>query len=404
MSTPDTLTRELAALDDALAGRPVDPDLTDLAELAVALRDERLAPDPAFARTLDTRVERGFPRAVEARKRRGIKWPRVTLPALGVAASVLLVVVVAISVPNGGGGDESASSGGGSSNSTSATTEQAAPSDTGSEPSVAAKRAPSSSADSATPATSAPPSAAIAPLPTPSPADPGADRRGHRSVERSAELVLATPPREIDRAAAEILRVTDDLGGYVVSSTVSSNSSGQFELRVPERRLQTALSRLSRVAKVRERTQNAQDITAAVVSVSARLKDARTERRSLLRQLAAATTPNQTASIRARLRLVSGEIAGYKRDLSRVKTRASRSTIAVTLLADRKAAAGHDGDSGGWSPGDALDDAARILEVTAGVLLVACALLLPLGLVGLLVWLAARQAAQRRRERALDAV
>ena len=56
------------------------------------------------------------------------------------------------------------------------------------------------------------------------------------------------------------------------------------------------------------------------------------------------------------------------------------------------------------TPGDALDDATRILEVTAGVLLVAFALLLPLGLVGLLVWLAARQAAQRRRERALDAV
>ena len=218
--------------------------------------------------------------------------------------------------------------------------------------------------------------------------------------------MLATPPRDIDRAAAEILRVTDDLGGYVVSSTVSSNSSGQFELRVPERRLQAALSRLSRVAKVRQRTQSAQDITGAVVSVRERLKDARTERRSLLRQLAAATTPNQTSSIRTRLRLVSGQIAAAKRDLSRVQTRATRSTIAVTLLADRRSS-GDDGDddgASGWTPGDAFDDAVRILEVTAGVLLVAVALLLPLGLVALLVWLAARQAAQRRRERALDAV
>jgi hypothetical protein len=406
MSTPDTLTRELAALDDALAGRPVDPDLADLAELAVELRDERPAPDPAFTRTLNSRVERGFPRAAETRKRLGIKWPRVTLPALGVATSMLLVVGIAVTLPTGGN-DQPGSSGSGSSSST-RSTEQAAPTNTAPEPSVAAKRAPSSgggSADSASPSTPAispgtsPP---IAPLPTPAPADPGTDRRGHRSVERSAELVLATPPGEIDRAAAEILKVTDDLGGYVVSSSVSSNSSGQFELRVPERRLQTALSRLSRVAKVRERTQNAQDITGAVVSVSGRLKEARTERRSLLRQLAKATTPNETASIRARLRLVSGEIAGYKRDLSRVKSRATRSTIAVTLLADRKAAAGHDGS--GWTPGDALDDATRILEVTAGVLLVAFALLLPLGLVGLLVWLAGRQAAQRRRERALDAV
>ena len=76
MSTPDTLTRELAALDDALAGRPVDPDLADLAELAVALRDDRPAPDPAFTRTLDTRVERGFPRPAGARRRRGLRAAR----------------------------------------------------------------------------------------------------------------------------------------------------------------------------------------------------------------------------------------------------------------------------------------------------------------------------------------
>ena len=416
MSTPDTLTRELDALDDALAGRAVDPDLAELAELAVALRDERPAPDPAFTRTLDTRVEGGFPRAKRtARARRAFTWPRVTLPALGVAASVLLVIVIATSIPTGGGGGggEDAGDSGGSV----ATTEEA-PADTASEPSSAAKpraaaEEPATSNSIAPSATQVPPDSsgapqsAIAPLPT-TPAVPGdlrADRTARRSVERSAELVLATPPREIDRAAAAILRVTNELGGYVVSSTVSSNSSGQFELRVPERKLQAALARLSRIAKVRQRTQGAQDITGAVVSVRERLKDARTERRSLLRQLAAAVTPNQTASIRARLRLVSGQIAAAKRDLSRVQTRATRSTIAVSLLAERRGAGGNDDDgASGWTPADAFDDAVRILEVTAGVLLVALALLLPLGLVALLVWLAARQAAQRRRERALDAV
>ena len=324
MSTPDTLTRELAALDDALAGRAVDPDLADLAELAVALRDERPAPDPAFARTLDARVERGFPRAAgaaqaarhqvaardAARARRGRERA-----ARGRDRHVDPEGQRRLRLPPSGGGAGSSI----------ATTEEA-PSDTGSTPPTAAKRAP--------PATS--PRRATPPRPrrrrlrgraehrdrAPAAdlaANSRADRGTRRSVERSAELVLATPPREIDRAAAEILRVTDELGGYVVSSTVSSNSSGQFELRVPERRLQAALSRLSRVAKVRQRTQSAQDITGAVVSVRERLKDARTERRSLLRQLAAATTPNQTSSIRARLRLVSGQIAAAKRDLSRVQ-------------------------------------------------------------------------------------
>jgi hypothetical protein len=405
MSTPETLTRELAALDDALAGRPVDPDLADLAELAVAVRDERPAPDPAFARELDQRVERGFPRA--AKRRTAFKWPKLTLPALGLAASAFLVVVIATSVPSGGDDAGSGSSGGGT-----AATEQApsagddsASSRSGSSESAARKQAaPSAGAEDST---GAPSPATLSPgLPEPPLPGPSTDGRSRRYVERSAQLVLATPPRDIDRAAAKIIRVADDLGGFVVSSQITSGSSGEFELRVPESRLQRALSRLSAIGKVRERTQNAQDITGAVVSVNERLKDARTERRSLLRQLAKAVTPNQTASIRARLRLVSKQVAAAKRDLRSVKRRASYSTIAVQLLADRRAgsASDDDDDSAGWTPGDALDDAARILEVSAGVLLIAGALALPLGLVALLGWFAARQAAQRRRERALDAV
>ena len=386
MSTPETLNRELAALDDALAGRPVDPDLAGLAELAVAVRDERPVPDPVFVRSLDERARRGFPRPAT---RRAFSGPRLTLPALGLAASVLLVVVIATSVP--GGGDDTASSGGGSSASRSAESDSAAGE------SAPGKAAPSGGDSSAATAPSA-----IAPAP---PADLDAAGRDRRYVERSAQIVIATPPRDIDAAAAKIIDVADDLGGFVVSSQVTSGSSGEFELRVPERRLQRALSRLSGVGKVRERTQSAQDVTGAVVSVAERLKDARTERRSLLRQLAGATTVNQTASIRGRLRLVSGQIAAAKRDLRNVKRRAGYSTIAVQLLADRRAGSSDDDDeSPGWTPGDALGDAGRILEVSAGVLLVAGALALPVGLVALLAWLALRQAAQRRRERALDAV
>ena len=400
MSTPETLTRELAALDDALAGRPVDPDLADLAELAALVRDERPVVDPAFAHSLDEQAERGFPRAAK-RRMPAFSWPKLTLPALAVAASLLLVVVIATSIPGGGSnGDDSGSSGSGGSAASSESAGSGASS--GDSAARAEKQAAPSTGDSA----GAPAPAGIAPLPPepPQPGNPNSDGRSRRYVERSAQIVIATPPRDIDRAAAKIIKVADDLGGFVVSSQVSSGSSGEFELRVPERRLQSALSRLSDVGKVRERTQASQDITGAVVSVQERLKDARTERRSLLRQLANATTVNQTASIRGRLRLVSGQIAAAKRDLRNVKRQASFSTISVQLLADHRSGAAAGDDESGWTPGDALDDAARILEVSAGVLLVAAALALPIGLVAVLVWLPMRQAAQRRRERALDAV
>jgi len=405
MSTPETLDRELAALEDALAGRPVDPDLADLAELAVLVRDERPVPDPAFASSLDERAGAGFPRSAK-RRMPAFSWPKITLPALGVAASVFLVVVIATSIPSGGGdGGDSASSGGGGSAATSLPESDSGSSGAGSSGSSRAQKraAPSVAEDSA--GSSAPSSVGPVPPEPPGPGNPNADGRDRRYVERSAQIVIATPPRDIDRAAAKIIKVADDLGGFVVASQVSSGSSGEFELRVPERRLQTALSRLSAVGKVRERTQASQDITGAVVSVAERLKDARTERRSLLRQLANATTVNQTASIRARLRIVSGQIGSAKRDLRNVKRRASYSTISVQLLADRRSAsAPDDDDSSGWTPGDAWRDAGRILEVSAGVLMIAAALALPVGLVVLLVWLAMRQGTHRRRERALDAV
>ncbi len=53
--------RELEAIDRAVAGEPVDPDLEPLAELARALSEERPDTDPGFAADLDQRVADGFP-------------------------------------------------------------------------------------------------------------------------------------------------------------------------------------------------------------------------------------------------------------------------------------------------------------------------------------------------------
>ena len=54
--------RELEAIDRALAGEPVDPDLEPLAELARALSEERVDTEPGFAADLDQQVADGFPR------------------------------------------------------------------------------------------------------------------------------------------------------------------------------------------------------------------------------------------------------------------------------------------------------------------------------------------------------
>ena len=358
-------TLELEAVDSALAGRYVAPEHAELAELALLLRDDRPQPDPAWATHLDRRVEAGFPARPRQRKR--WVWLRKAAPALAIAA--ILVPIVGLAALNAGQDDAETLSGSGGA---------AVPElDAG------------GGADGALRDESA----------SPSSGDPQSDRRRAREQQRSATLTLAVPRREIDRAADRIAQVTGDLGGFVASSDVSTNGGGSLHLRVPSDRLDTAIQRLHRVGRVRELSRRSVDITSSVVSARERLTDARAERKALLTQLASAVTVNETESIRARLEIVSREIAAARRRLSRVTNQANFADVFVTLAA--RGAADED-DGGAWTPADAFRDALRVLEVAAGVALIAAAVLLPIALIWLLAWLARRGITRRRRERALD--
>jgi Domain of unknown function (DUF4349) len=395
--TPD-VERELDALDDALAGRRVAPDLTELGELALGLREERPEPSPAFGAALDEKVARGF-RSPGPRPVSGRRWWQalLTVPAFGMAAAVLLVAVIVVAGPQGsddegaGGGvavQESSDSGAGT----------ASPAQEDAPPMGRA----AGDDDAATFSEPLPPGSVP---PAPGAGSPGSDGRNRRSVERSASLTLAVRPRDIDAVSARIQDVTRQQRGFVLSSTVNSSQGGgggTFELRIPSRNLDAAMAALSRLGNVRERAQRSQDITAATVSARSRLKDARTERKSLLRQLGDAVTLTETQSIRARLRLVSREIEQARAGVRRVNNRAAFSTVSVTLLADSSAAAPAEDDD--WTPGDAANDALRVLEVIAGVALIVLAVALPLALLAALGAVAARWSRRRRREQALDAV
>ena len=74
MTAPEAA--ELEAVDAALAGRCVDPDHAELAELALLLRDDRPEPDPAWAAQLDRRVEARFPARPRKRRELALGAPR----------------------------------------------------------------------------------------------------------------------------------------------------------------------------------------------------------------------------------------------------------------------------------------------------------------------------------------
>jgi hypothetical protein len=385
--------RELDALERALAGEPVDGDLRDFEDLVNDIRATAPQMSPGFAASLEHRVGEGFPATGEhPAPRNPRRW--MLFPAAGALCAALVGVVVVLGA--GGTGRDDAGT---------AARESA--------PAVApaAKDASGSAAEdfgatapprAAAPAPGASSSTAVAPgKRSPAPAAPGSTPR---KVQRGAELVLRVPTDKLESTSDGVLRTVDRFGGIVANSTSSSDdSSGEatFELRIPTGRLDDALAALSKLGHVAQRSQDLVDITGSFTSAEDRLSDARAERRGLLKALGRASTKAQIDSLRARLRDVRSQIARRDGDLAALRRRADLSTVSVTVRGGGSEADPGAG-SGGWSPGDAAHDALRVLEVIAGVLLIALAVGAPLGILALLGRFGVRATRRRRREAALD--
>ena len=391
--------RELEALDRALAGEPVELELRELEDLVRDVRATAPQMSPAFAARLEQAAQDGFPTSQERvsvsvrRPWRGRRW--MLLPAAGALAAVLVALVVVLG--NTGGGDEPATTFAGEAT-VPAQGDRAAESAGGGESAEPAGGA----ADLAAPSASAAPS--IAPAP-PAPATGAVAPGRERKVERSAVLALRTSDAEFERTTAAVLTTVARFGGIVASSQIGeSDAAGgeaSYDLRIPTGRLDRALAALSKLGHVTERSQSLQDITASFRSAQERLTDARAERRGLLRALERATTQNQIDSLKAQLRTVSSRIAGLKGQLASLRRRADLSRVDLTVRGGGSES-GSAGGGGSWTPGDAAGDALRVLEVLAGVTLVALAVLVPLALLGAVVALAVRSGRRRRRESALD--
>lgn len=418
------IAAELHALEAALAGAPsADPELL---ALVAAVRADAPAPEHAFRRELDARVAAGFPPAGGPRAWLATAqgWAgahrRLLLPALGAAASLLIVLLVAAASLHGGGAGRPA--GAGVAGAPQAVSAERAPS-AGAAGAAAAPAAPAGggttagppparSADSTAKAVPAPSvGASTAPslvtpappitLPGPTPVPPGTPRK----VERSTQLALRTSADRLQTVADGVVRVTQAAGGFVQQSSVDATDQGgtaDFQLSVPSAQADAVLARLSRLAHVSSLSQSSTDITAGFVSTAAQLADARAERRALLKALAGARTPAGIARLKARIAANHRQIAlleAQRRDLRR---RADNTTIVVTVTARGAAPRGTGHGGGGWTPRDAAHDALRVLEVAAGVLLIALAVTVPLGLLALPALFGARAARRRRREHALD--
>jgi hypothetical protein len=232
---------------------------------------------------------------------------------------------------------------------------------------------------------------------------PIAAQARHRKIERSALLVLGTDAEQVRAAASKVFATVHSYDGIVLNSSIRDGESGEagalFDLLIPTSKLSDALASFSTIGEVRTRQESTQDITAPTVGLGERLQDAHARIESLLTQLSEAGSDAERAATQARLRAERLRVANMRSRLSALQRRASFSRVSLRI--ESGDAAGPAADDGSWGIGDALDDAAHILAIAAGVTLIGLAILTPIALICLLAWLARRAWVRRARARAL---
>lgn len=391
--------RRLTAVDASLAGEPVDPELADLAAFATELRDDAPPVDPRFAAELDALVAEGFPTAQpdfggpvkppsnRARTRFASLHRRPLLPILAGATTIVIVAgVVAATQFHAGTGDFES----GDSLLRKQLSEEPAPPGTADVTESLRRLDAKRGSDKAIVEASAT-SDAAARVNRPHTA------KDRRFEQQAASLTLSADPAQVQDVSGEVRDVAERYDGFVQDSAVSVNGDrarASFSLLVPAANLQAAILDLSDLANVTASDFNTDDVTGSYATAGKRLSAARAEVQKLLRKLEDASSVSEAASLRQQLQIARGELASARGGLRDVKQSVNYAPISLTITGS--------GDGDGWSIGDAAKDAVDVLEAVGGAILIALAVLVPVGLVGGVIWLAGTRLVRRRRESVLD--
>jgi hypothetical protein len=193
-----------------------------------------------------------------------------------------------------------------------------------------------------------------------------------RLVIKNANLSIVVA--EPGKSQSEIAAMAEGMGGFVVESNLyqTTTSTGvevpraQITVRVPEERLQDALSTIEDMAiRVENRSDSGQDVTAQYTDLQSRLRNLE-DAEELLREIMQEAEDtedilaafNQLNNITSQIEVLKGQIRYYEES-------AAMSAISVQLI---PSAAEQPISVGGWEPeGEAREAIQALLEALQGL-------------------------------------
>lgn len=210
-----------------------------------------------------------------------------------------------------------------------------------------------------------------------------------RLVIRDATVGLLVG--EVDQVEAQIRRIADERGGWVLGSQASGEGDQRratISFKVPAERFDDALDALTALAQeVDSLDVKGQDVTAEFVDLQSRLRNLEAVEQRLLQFLAEAKTTKDALEVNAQLSDIQAQIEEAKGRVTYLEQSSAYSTITASLRAPAVISVVPDQR---WSPGTTAAGAvSNLLGFAQGLadLVIVLAIWTPLWLPGLLVCL-----------------
>jgi hypothetical protein len=225
-----------------------------------------------------------------------------------------------------------------------------------------------------------------------------------RPQRYSAELTIEVADADALSAAAQrALRITDSLGGYVVTSSLDAqgeDGTSSLVVRVPTARVQDAIVRMSELGKIVGQRVSIEDLGGQQDALARQETALVGEIARLERQLSrSGLAPEERAALRSQLAQARAELSQVRAAQAQSREEARYATVSLQLRTEA--------DAGVAVPGSrldrTLDEVGRILAWEAAALLYALVVAGPFLLVGAGVWWLSRQRRRRDDERLLAA-
>jgi hypothetical protein len=195
---------------------------------------------------------------------------------------------------------------------------------------------------------------------------------------------------------AAVTRIAQNNGGFVLSSQIRGQRRGALTLRIPAKRFDDAMIALRDIGVVQAQSITGKDVTAQFIDLRARLENLAAQRTVLRNLMAQATTIQETITVQNRLSAVELQVEQIQGQLNFIEDQVAEATVRVELREKDAAPLQQTGDVENPSLGGAWDRSVQGFLNVVSAVVIGLGYLLPLGILGLGLWLLTLAVRRRR--------